>query len=198
MLNQTNQVMGKTPSLIVVLLAVFMGTACRGTNDKGAWEEKDQAESSTKVGLSVEPIDQASLKRLIGERSGKILLLNIWATWCEPCVAEFPDLTKLSQTYDTAAVKVVAISADYPDEVDTKIIPFVRKTNVPFRVYVAQFEHQEDFINAVNRSWSGALPVSLIYDSRGKERFFHVGQQSFDDFKREVEKVKGGLWTHRK
>jgi len=193
MLNQTNQVVAKASSLIVVLLAVFFGAACRGTNDRGGQAEKVRAESPAKAGFSVEPIDQAGLKRLIGERSGKVLLLNIWATWCEPCIAEFPDLKKLSQTYDTAAVEVVAISADYPDEVDTKIMPFLRKTDVPFRVFVAQFEHPEDFINAVNRSWSGALPASLIYDSRGKERFFHVGQQSFDDFKREINKVKGGL-----
>jgi thiol-disulfide isomerase/thioredoxin len=177
----------------MVLLALLVGTGCRGTNDKGRQAEKDRVESSAKAGPSVEPIDRSGLKTLIGERGGKILLLNIWATWCEPCVAEFPDLKKLSQAYDTAAVEVVAISADYPDEVDTKIIPFLKKTNVPFRVYVAQFEHQEDFINAVNRSWSGALPVSLVYDSHGKERFFHVGQQSFDDFKREVEKAKGDL-----
>jgi thiol-disulfide isomerase/thioredoxin len=193
MLNKTNQVMGKVPFLIAILLAVFIGTSCRGTNDKGAQAERVQAASAVKVGLSVEPIDQAGLKRLIGERNGKILLLNIWATWCAPCIAEFPDLKKISQIYDTAAVEVVAISADYSDEVDTKIIPFLKKTNVSFRVYVAQFEHQEDFINAVNRSWSGALPVSLIYDSHGKERFFHVGQQSFDDVRREVEKVKGGI-----
>jgi thiol-disulfide isomerase/thioredoxin len=193
MLNQTDQLMGKASSLIAVLLVVFIGIACRGTNDKGAQAKKVQIQSPSMAELTVEPIDQSGLKKLIGERNGKILVLNIWATWCAPCVAEFPDLKKLSQTYDTAAVEVVAISADYPDEVDTKIIPFLKKTSVSFRVYVAQFEHQEDFINGVNRSWSGALPASLIYDSHGKERFFHVGQQSFDDFKREVDKVKGGL-----
>jgi thiol-disulfide isomerase/thioredoxin len=169
---------------------LLLGTACRSTNDRGKEPLKADAQSDGQVGLSVKPIDQAGLQRLIRERNGKILLLNIWATWCAPCVAEFPDLVKISHTYDTSAVEVVAISADYPDEVDTKIIPFLRKTNVGFHVYVANFEHQEDFINAVNRSWSGALPASLIYDSHGKELFFHVGQLSFDDFKREVDKVK--------
>jgi thiol-disulfide isomerase/thioredoxin len=193
MLDQANQVIRNTASLLVAFLVVSIGISCRGTNDKGKQVEKVQTGSLATAGYSVEPIDQAGLKRLIGERNGKILLLNIWATWCAPCVAEFPDLKKLSQTCDTAVVEVVAISADYPDEVETKIIPFLKKTNVPFRVYVAQFERQEDFINAVNRSWSGALPVSQVYDSHGKERFFHVGQQSFDDFRREIEKAKGGL-----
>jgi len=176
-----------------VLLAMLIGIACRGTSNRGREAEKVQAPSPAKAGLSVKPIDQAGLKRLIRERNGKILLLNIWATWCAPCVAEFPDLIKFSQTCDTTTVEVAAISADYPDEVDAKIIPFLRKMSISFPVYVAQFEHQEDFINAVNRSWSGALPASLIFDSRGKECFFHVGQLSFNDFKHEVDKVKGGL-----
>ena len=185
--------MAKVISWRTVLFVLLVGTACRGTNDRGGWTERVQDQSLAKPAISVTPIDKPGLKRLIRERNGKILLLNIWATWCAPCVAEFPDLVKLSQTYNTAEVEVVAISADYADEVDSKIIPFLKKMNVPFRVYVAQFEHQEDFINAVNRSWSGALPVLLIYDSHGKERFFHVGQQSYNDFKKEVDKIKGGL-----
>jgi thiol-disulfide isomerase/thioredoxin len=178
---------------IVVLLATLISVGCRGTNGRGGHVEKPPTSSLAQVGLSVEPIDKAGLKKLIGERKGKILLLNIWATWCAPCVAEFPDLVKLSQISDTTATEVVAISADYPDEVDSKIIPFLKKLKVPFRVYVAQFAHQEDFINTVNRSWSGALPATLVYDSHGKERSFHVGQQSFDDFKHEVDKIKGGI-----
>ena len=185
--------MAKVIFYIGVLCVMLIGSDCRGTTNKGKQAEKAKALSTSKAVLSVAPIDEAGLKKLISERNGRVLLLNIWATWCAPCVAEFPDLVKLSQTCDTTAVEVVAISADYPDEVDTKIIPFLKRTNVSFRVYVAQFEHQEDFINAVSRSWSGALPASLIYDSLGTERLFHVGQQSYDDFKHEVDKIKGGL-----
>lgn len=185
--------MTRVASCLPLLFVLLVGTACRGTNGQGKEAAKADTQSNAQVGLSVKPIDQLGLQRLIRERNGKILLLNIWATWCAPCLAEFPDLVKLSHTFDTSEVEVVAISADYPDEVDTKIIPFLRKTNVSFHVYVANFEHQEDFINEVNRSWSGALPASLIIDSHGKKRLFHVGQLSFDDFKHEVHKVKGTL-----
>jgi thiol-disulfide isomerase/thioredoxin len=175
---------------LFVLIGLLVNVACRNAN---RLHENEQEVSVTKNVLTVEPLDESGLKKLVAERRGRILLLNIWATWCAPCVAEFPDLAKISQSYDTTAVEVVAISADFQDEVDSKIIPFLRSRNVPFRVFVAQFLHQEDFINAVNRSWSGALPASLIYDARGKERLFHVGQQSFDDFKREIDNIKGGL-----
>jgi thiol-disulfide isomerase/thioredoxin len=185
--------MARTAAFGLILSMVFVVIACRGTNDRNGRTDEGKARGVSTAVFSVEPIDATGLTKLIAERNGKVLLMNIWATWCAPCVAEFPDLVKLSQTYDTTGVEVVAISADYPDEVDTKIIPFLRKMNVPFRVFVAQFKHQEDFINAVNRSWSGALPATLVYDSHGKEHWFHVGQQSYEDFKNQIDKVKGGL-----
>ena len=178
---------------LLLVLALISSPACRSTNDRDTLAGKSSPQSASRFRRTVVPIDEAGLKKLIKERNGKVLFLNIWATWCAPCVAEFPDLIKLSQTYDTTAMEVVAISADYPDETDTKIIPFLKKLDVPFRVFVAQFEHQEDFINSLNRSWSGALPASLIYDATGKERFFHVGQLSLDEFRREVDKIKGAL-----
>ena len=138
----------------------------------------------------VVPVDQAGLKNLVKERNGKILFLNIWATWCAPCVEEFPDLIKLARSYPESQVEVVGISADYPDEVESKILPFIRRQNVPFRIYVAKFDHQEDFINSVDSSWSGALPASLVFDARGKQRYFAVGAGTFEIFKRVVDSVR--------
>jgi thiol-disulfide isomerase/thioredoxin len=178
-----------TSTLLLILMVV--ASACRGTNEQSG--QKSSGSGAATSSLTVLPIDKKGLKTLIEERNGKVLLLNIWATWCAPCVAEFPDLVKLSRAYDTSQVEVVAISADYPDEIDSKILPFLHKMDVPFRVYVAQFEHQEDFINAVNPTWSGALPASLTYDVHGKQRLFHVGQMAFDEFKQEVDKIKGEL-----
>ncbi len=140
----------------------------------------------------VEPIDRAGLKQLVTRRNGKILFLNIWATWCAPCVEEFPDLIKLAKSYPESEVEVIGISADYPDEVESKILPFMRKHNVPFRIYVAKFDHQEEFINSVNPSWSGALPASLVIDARGKQRYFSVGAGTFEKFKTIVDSVKLG------
>jgi thiol-disulfide isomerase/thioredoxin len=191
MQHQADQVMARSFCFTLLLILLSVASACRGTDERSGQKPSGPATMTSSV--TVVPIDKKGLKALIEERNGKILLLNVWATWCAPCVAEFPDLVKLSQTCDTSKVEVVAISADYPDEIDSKILPFLRKMNVPFRVYVAQFEHQEDFINAVNSTWSGALPASLTYDVHGNQRLFHVGQLAFDDFKHEIDKIKGGL-----
>jgi thiol-disulfide isomerase/thioredoxin len=175
-----------------LLTTAVLLSACSG---KGG--EDNQPASTAKIAaagdtaVSVEPLDEAGVKRLIRNREGKVLLVNVWATWCVPCVEEFPDIVKLSHSYDAKTLEVVAVSADYPDEVDSKIIPFLKKQKVPFKVYVAKFDDQQDFINALDPEWSGALPATLIYDQHGRQRFFHVGQQTYEQFKDAVDKVKG-------
>lgn len=179
------------PARILIALFIVVGLwSCR-TRSQG------DAQGKVPSGMAdipeVVPIDEEGLRNLIGQRGGKILFLNIWATWCAPCVEEFPDLVRLHEELGGQQVEVVGISADFGDEVQTRIVPFLKNHNVPFRNYVASFKRQEDFINAVEPSWSGALPVSLIYDAEGKKRYFHLGQGSFELFKREIEKSKGGL-----
>ena len=178
------------PKLLFVGYLIFVLTGGPGCRPKESREPAPAGASVDAAKNQVVPLDQAGLKNLVKKRNGKILFLNIWATWCAPCVEEFPDLIKLARSYPGSQVEVVGISADYPDEVESKILPFIRKQNVPFRIYVAKFDHQEDFINNVDSSWSGALPASLVFDAQGKQRYFAVGVGTFEKFKRVVDSVR--------
>lgn len=176
----------------LVLVALFLhGCGPRSEQERQSGSAA-QDTTSTPV-IQVAKLDERGLSKLIRERNGKVLFLNVWATWCVPCVEEFPDLVKLHSAFEGRPVEVVGISADFDDEIESKIVPFLRKQKVPFRVYVASFKRQEDFINGVDRSWSGALPASLIVDAKGKRKFFMVGKGTFDQFKREIDKTVGGL-----
>ncbi|MBI3586282.1 MAG: redoxin domain-containing protein [Ignavibacteriales bacterium] len=171
---------------IVVILCSVSGCAKK--------QEQSQNTLRSDVAVNVQPVeklDEAGLKKLITERKGKLLFVNVWATWCAPCVEEFPDLVKLAQHYNGENVEVIAISADFPDEIDSKILPFLKKQQVPFKTYVGQFENQDSFINSLNIKWNGALPATFIYDAEGKQRFFTIGKSNFDRFKNEIEKVRG-------
>ena len=138
--------------------------------------------------ISVEKIDKAKLSKLIKERKGKILFLNLWATWCVPCREEFPSIVKLSEEYKE--VDFAAISVDFPDEVNSKIIPFLKSNNAKFTCFVNGFEGDEALINALDKKWNGALPATFIYDKSGKKISFLEGKQSYDQFKKEIEKAK--------
>jgi thiol-disulfide isomerase/thioredoxin len=138
--------------------------------------------------IKVETITKPKLQKLIKERKGKPLLLNLWATWCVPCREEFPSLVKLSD--EMKDVDFVGISVDFPEEVESKIIPFLKSQKVNFISYVNGFEGDEDLINALDKDWNGALPASFIYDKNGKKISFLEGKHTYESFKREIEKAK--------
>jgi thiol-disulfide isomerase/thioredoxin len=173
------------------LLISFFVVGCSEKNQKE--EIKQLASESVEqkdLLLKVDSVDQSELIRLINNRNGKILFLNIWATWCEPCREEFPDIIKISKTYKENDIEVVGISVDFPDEVDSKIIPFLLKNKVPFKIYVSGFKKDEDLINILNKNWSGALPATFIFDKQGVQRYMLVGKGTYDKFKNEIEKLE--------
>ena len=177
-------------AIIVLLFLAWLGLGCRSEKPREAQSGTTTPAAGTSKIKPVQLIDSTGLRKLVQERNGRILFLNIWATWCAPCVEEFTDIVKLSRMEAENAVDVVAISADYTDEIESKIMPFLKRHDVPFQVYVAKFDHQEDFINAINSQWNGALPATLIYNQHGVQRYFKVGQSTFEEFKKEIDKLK--------
>jgi thiol-disulfide isomerase/thioredoxin len=140
--------------------------------------------------INVTQINSAKLTKLIKERKGKILFLNLWATWCQPCREEFPSIVKLAGEFND--VEFAAVSIDYPDEVESKIIPFLKSNKAVFNCYVSGFKHDEDLINLLDKHWNGSLPATFIFDRHGKKVAFLSGKQSYDRFKAEILKARTG------
>lgn len=138
--------------------------------------------------ITVQAIDKAKLAKLIKDRKGKILFLNLWATWCVPCREELPSIVKLAS--EIKDVEFVGISVDFPDEIDSKILPFLKSNNVEFKNYVNGFSGDEELINALDKNWNGALPATFIYDTKGNKKIFLSGGKSYDEFKKEIEVIK--------
>lgn len=140
--------------------------------------------------VDVKTLDAQGWQDLRAGMKGKTVFLNVWATWCAPCREEFPDLIRLADLYKDNDVVFISISADYPDEIESKILPFLKKFKVNFPVYVQDFKDPQDFINLVNTSWNGALPATFIYDSKGVQQSSIIGKRDFDSFKKEIEKFR--------
>ncbi len=109
------------------------------------------------------------------------LLINIWATWCIPCREEFPDLVRLSDSYKNK-IDILAISVDFEDELNSKVLPFLESVNVNFPVYISNFKNDEELIKFFNLDWNGALPATLIYNDKGKQIKILEGKQSYESF----------------
>ncbi len=87
-------------------------------------------------------------------------------------------------------MKFVGLSVDYPDEIESKIIPFLKNNPVNFKIYVQDFKDEENLIKFLNKDWSGAIPATFIFDKNGIQKAFLLGINSYNDFKQELEKVR--------
>ncbi|MCS7065031.1 MAG: TlpA family protein disulfide reductase [Fimbriimonadales bacterium] len=126
-------------------------------------------------------------RRLAGQR-GKVVVLNFWATWCQPCVEEFPALVKLYNNYRKRGVMVIAISVDDPETADELIQPFLKRQRATFPVLVLN-EDPDRFIRNFDKEWGGEVPRTYVYSKSGKRLKAWSGARSYEEFEKEVKEA---------
>jgi len=129
------------------------------------------ASEEAKVML-LKPADFVKLKE---SGKGSVVVMNFWATWCGPCVAEFPEFIKLDEKYRSKGVKIIGLSADDPPDLKPKVVPFLKEQGAKFDNYVFDMDDPQKMIDAVNKEWSGALPITLVFDRQGKLAYQRYG-----------------------
>lgn len=144
--------------------------------------------SQAELDSEIKIINDSDLLRILVEEKGSAVLINVWATWCAPCREEFPDLVKLSNDYRNQ-IRFIGISADEVEDIDDKVIPFLKSQNAQFENYLIKVSDPEDFINALNIDWSGAIPATFIYDKNGLQSVALIGKQSYNELNNEIKKV---------
>ena len=140
------------------------------------------------INPEVKILNVGDLRELINSEQEHPLLINVWATWCVPCREEFPDLVKISESYSNK-VRVVGISVDDSEVLDSKVIPFLKNQKAKFENYLLKVTEPEDFINLLNKKWSGAIPATFIYKKNSEQNEMLIGKQSYELFEQAVKKV---------
>lgn len=102
-----------------------------------------------------------------------VYIVNFWATWCGPCVSELPYFDKLQQTYKGSPLKVLLVSMDFQSKLKSAVIPFVKNHKMKTDVYFAERKDDQEFINDVDKDWSGALPATLVVNTKKGIRKFY-------------------------
>lgn len=112
----------------------------------------------------------ANLKERIENNSDTLYIVNFWATWCKPCVAELPDFEKADSTFKTKKVKVLLISMDFKEDIEKRVVPFLQKNNYKSETIILD-ETDGSFIDKISTSWSGAIPATLFIRNNKREFF---------------------------
>jgi thiol-disulfide isomerase/thioredoxin len=103
-------------------------------------------------------------------------VINFWATWCKPCVAELPSFDSLSKISN---VKILLVSLDFKEDIQKKVNPFLVKNNIKMECVILDEINGNDFIDKVDKSWSGAIPATLIKNKYHKnfiEKKMHLSE----------------------
>ena len=120
-------------------------------------------------------VNTAQFGGLLDKTLGKVAVVNIWATWCVPCVQEMPELIKFYQEADRDSIAFLSLSIDRVEEIDGEIPKFQRAHEVPFPVFVMNERNDEGMFKALRAQFRGGIPVTFIYDKTGKMVEMHEG-----------------------
>ena len=168
---------------VLVTAAAFLPNICmRVTLARTA--DFDPAEPS--IALMKVP----DVARLREQARGKVLVVNFWATWCHGCVAEFPEFVALDKEYRHKGVKIVGISLDRPSDIDSKVTPFIKKSGAQFDIRVPDMDDPQPIIDQFTPEWTGAMPVTLIFDREGALVYKRFGVIDRAQVVSEVERLR--------
>ncbi|MFH1850953.1 MAG: TlpA disulfide reductase family protein [Candidatus Neomarinimicrobiota bacterium] len=118
------------------------------------------------VTSALQKVNSHAINRIVAGHHGKqAVLINFWATWCQPCVEEFPMIVALSREYTAAGLTTYFISVDFP-EAWSAVEKFLQEQGVPETTFIKAVGSDNDFINGINRDWSGAVPFTIVYGRR--------------------------------
>ena len=118
-------------------------------------------------------------EKLIRSNNDTTYIVNFWATWCMPCVAELPYFEQLLQRYQSQKVKVYLVSLDFIKQKDQKLIPFLTKQKIKSEVVLLDEPDYNAWIDKVNPAWSGALPATVIFNTKRKQKTFFENETTF-------------------
>jgi len=136
------------------------------------WTEKsnwiDNARSEwAKEPVTLKTIDANGLKDLIKNNTDKVRLINVWATWCGPCVVEYPEFITMNRMYRRRDFEFISISADDPSK-QNKALKFLQDNQSSSTNYLFNTDDKYKLIEAIDPNWQGALPYTLLIEPGGK------------------------------
>lgn len=118
---------------------------------------------------SVRVLKFADLEPRLHQHDGNTWVVNFWATWCAPCVKELPYFQKIAKEYSSKNVKVLLVSLDSFKQLDSRVVPFLKQKGIGQEVILLNDPNANAWIDKVDPQWSGALPATLIYNSRYRQ-----------------------------
>ncbi|MDX2024632.1 MAG: redoxin domain-containing protein [Deltaproteobacteria bacterium] len=129
---------------------------------------KDYWSKIAKEPVTVKPLPIKDAQALRANKdSGKFRLVNFWATWCGPCVTEFPELMQMNRQYRGRDFELVTVAAQFPDE-EKQVLAFLKKQQASNANYLFGDNDKYALMESFDKKWEGGLPFTMLLDPKGK------------------------------
>jgi len=120
------------------------------------------------------------------DTAGKVLVINFWATFCKPCVAEIPSFISITDKYKSQNVALLLVSLDLPSFYPNKIASFAKKQGYNANIVWLNETNADYFCPKIDKTWSGSIPGTLILNTKTGYRKFFEEEMEAADFEKEL------------
>lgn len=134
---------------------------------------------------AVEAISPEEIHAIVDANAGKVVIVNFWASWCPPCLEEFPDIIQVYNEKRDQDVEVLAVSMNFADEMPD-IEAFLKDFQPPFDVRIAS-SVDDSFYEGVVSPWFGEIPITLVFDMKGELAHYHRAVVTYEKLTGEVD-----------
>jgi peroxiredoxin len=160
---------------------------------KAEWRTKLDTDWKNKT-VELTDADANRIKEILANKSDKYRLINIWATWCGPCVVEFPEFVDMQRMYGARDFEFISISSDGPKKKD-KVLQFLKEKHSAVKNYIFTSDDKYALIDAVDKNWEGALPYTLLVAPGGEIVYSHQGIIDVLEVRKEIMKKIGRFFA---
>lgn len=131
--------------------------------------------------------DFEELEPLLYTNSDTTYIVNFWAMWCAPCVKELPYFVEYAKNNRGQKTKLIYISLDFPEDIESKIKPFLKKKNITSKVILLDDPDSNFWIDEIDPNWSGAIPFTIVFNKERRE-YFERSFESLHDLETTINK----------
>ncbi len=177
-------------SLSIILATALGVIAAQSQTSQAPSSTSATATSAGAISVSeITVIDLDGLKKRLQREPNETrpLLVNFWASWCEGCREEFPDLVKIDEDYRSKGLNFLSVTVDELED-KPEAVSFIQEMKAKMPVVLLHVADKETAIHAVDANWDGALPATFLYDRAGKVVYRQFGKIKPEELRAIIDK----------